>query len=102
MLDSIAWPAGPTQGICLKFTTFLRASAVLLMLYAGLMNAAVAQDKASRSALIIGVSTYSVPEIPTLKGVPFDITRAKEIAGRSGTVVGTGAHCGPDPRLVAL
>ena len=84
MLDSIAWPAGPTQRICLKFTTFLRASAPLLLLYAGLMNAAVAQDKASRSALIIGVSTYSVPEIPTLKGVPFDITRAKEIARAMG------------------
>ena len=71
----------------MKFTTFLRASApllLLLLLYAGLMNAAVAQDKASRSALIIGVSTYSVPEIPTLKGVPFDITRAKEIARAMG------------------
>ena len=68
----------------MKFTTFLRASAPLLLLYAGLMNAAVAQDKASRSALIIGVSTYSVPEIPTLKGVPFDITRAKEIARAMG------------------
>ena len=54
------------------------------MLYAGLMNAAVAQEKASRSALIIGVSTYSVPEIPTLKGVPFDIIRAKEIARAMG------------------
>ena len=68
----------------MKFTTFLRVSAPLLLLYAGLMNAAVAQDKASRSALIIGVSTYSVPEIPTLKGVPFDITRAKEIARAMG------------------
>ena len=68
----------------MKFTTFLRASAPLLLLYAGLMNAAVAQDKASRSALIIGVSTYSVPEIPTLKGVPFDIIRAKEIARAMG------------------
>jgi hypothetical protein len=68
----------------LKFTTFLRASAVLLWLYAGLTAAAVAQDKASRSALIIGVSTYSVPEIPTLKGVPFDIIRAKEVARAMG------------------
>ncbi len=68
----------------MKFTTFLRASAVLLWLYAGLTAAAVAQDKASRSALIIGVSTYSVPEIPTLKGVPFDIIRAKEVARAMG------------------
>jgi hypothetical protein len=81
---AICYTDGPTRGICLKFTTFLRASAVLPWLYAGLTAAAVAQDKASRSALIIGVSTYSVPEIPTLKGVPFDITRAKEIARAMG------------------
>ncbi len=69
----------------MKFTTFIRVSAPsLLLLYSSLTAAAVTQDKASRSALIIGVSTYSVPEIPTLKGVPFDITRAKEIARAMG------------------
>ena len=49
-----------------------------------LMAPAAAQDKATRSALIVGVSTYSVPEIPSLPGVPFDIASARAIARAMG------------------
>ncbi len=43
-----------------------------------------AQDKASRSALIVGVGTYSVPEIPALPGVAVDMASARAIANAMG------------------
>ena len=43
-----------------------------------------AQDKASRSALIVGVGTYSVPEIPALPGVAVDMASARAIASAMG------------------
>ena len=43
-----------------------------------------AQDKASRSALIVGVGTYSVPEIPPLPGVAVDMASARAIANAMG------------------
>ena len=43
-----------------------------------------AQDKASRSALIVGVGTYSVPEIPALPGVAVDMVSARAIARAMG------------------
>ncbi len=58
-----------------------------------LMAPAAAQDKATRSALIVGVSTYSVPEIPALPGVPLDIASARAIARAMGI---------PDQRITVL
>ena len=59
-----------------------------LMLLASLSlsagNAFAAQDKASRSALIIGVGTYSVPVIPALGGVAMDMVSARAIAREMG------------------
>ena len=55
---------------------------VSLSLSAG--NAFAAQDKASRSALIIGVGTYSVPVIPALGGVAMDMVSARAIAREMG------------------
>jgi len=42
------------------------------------------QEKASRSALIVGVGTYSVPEIPPLPGVAVDMASARAIASAMG------------------
>jgi len=48
---------------------------------------------ASRSALIVGVSTYASPEITPLEGVPFDIVSARSIARAMGI---------PDSRITVL
>ena len=66
----------------------LRLVLLGLMLLASLSfsagNAFAAQDKASRSALIVGVGTYSVPEIPALPGVAVDMASARAIANAMG------------------
>jgi hypothetical protein len=41
-------------------------------------------EPATRSALIVGVSTYASPEITPLEGVPFDIVSARTIARAMG------------------
>ena len=48
---------------------------------------------ATRSALIVGVSTYASPEITPLEGVPFDIVSARTIARAMGI---------PDSRITVL
>ena len=48
---------------------------------------------ATRSALIVGVSTYASPEITPLEGVPFDIVSARSIARAMGI---------PDSRITVL
>ena len=66
----------------------LRLVLLGLMLLASLSfsagNAFAAQDKASRSALIVGVGTYSVPAIPALGGVAMDMVSARAIAREMG------------------
>ena len=48
---------------------------------------------ATRSALIVGVSTYASPEITPLEGVPFGIVSARTIARAMGI---------PDSRITVL
>lgn len=43
-----------------------------------------AQDKVSRSALIVGVSTYASPDVSSLAGVPADIPLAQDMARAMG------------------
>ncbi len=66
----------------------LRHPLLGLMLLASLslstVNAFAAQDKASRSALIVGVGTYSIPTIPALGGVAMDMVSARAIAREMG------------------
>jgi hypothetical protein len=57
---------------------------LLASLSLGACNAFAAQDKASRSALIVGVGTYSVPTIPALGGVAMDMVSARAIAREMG------------------
>jgi len=45
---------------------------------------AIAQDRAGRHALIIGVSNYQDPAAPSLKGVPYDVISAGKIADAMG------------------
>lgn len=45
---------------------------------------AAAQPAATRSALIVGVSTYASPEVPALAGVPADLLSARRIATAMG------------------
>jgi hypothetical protein len=47
----------------------------------------------TRSALIVGVSTYASPEVPTLEGVPMDMISARTMARAMGI---------PDSRIVEL
>jgi hypothetical protein len=47
----------------------------------------------SRSALIVGVSVYASPEVPTLEGVPMDMVSARTMARAMGI---------PDSRIVEL
>ena len=56
----------------------------LLLATAALGLPAHAQDKASRSALIVGVSTYASPDVSTLTGVPADIPLAQDMARAMG------------------
>ena len=56
----------------------------LLLGTAALGLPAHAQDKASRSALIVGVSTYASPDVSTLSGVPADIPLAQDMARAMG------------------
>jgi hypothetical protein len=58
--------------------------ALIAVLALGLAAPVQAQDKASRSALIVGVGTYSVPEIPPLPGVAVDMASARAIANAMG------------------
>jgi len=58
--------------------------ALIAALALGLAAPVQAQDKASRSALIVGVGTYSVPEIPALPGVAVDMASARAIASAMG------------------
>ncbi len=58
--------------------------ALIAALALGLAAPVQAQDKASRSALIVGVGTYSVPEIPPLPGVAVDMASARAIANAMG------------------
>ena len=44
----------------------------------------IAQDRAGRHALIIGVSNYQDPAAPSLKGVPYDVISAGKIADAMG------------------
>jgi len=45
---------------------------------------AIAQDRAGRHALIIGVSNYQDAAAPSLKGVPYDVISAGKIADAMG------------------
>ena len=49
-----------------------------------LVAPAIAQDRAGRHALIIGVSNYQDPAAPSLKGVPYDVLSAGKIADAMG------------------
>ncbi len=60
-----------------------------LLICASLVHA----QPATRSALIVGVSTYASPEITPLEGVPFDIISARTIARAMGI---------PDSRITVL
>lgn len=54
------------------------------LLSAFLMAPVVAQERAGRHALIIGVSNYQDPTAPSLKGVPYDVISAGKIADAMG------------------
>ncbi|HEX5389528.1 MAG TPA: caspase family protein [Burkholderiaceae bacterium] len=56
----------------------------LALLGLALGQAVLAQDKSTRSALIIGVSTYASPDVSTLTGVPADIPLAEDMARAMG------------------
>ena len=59
-------------------------SVALVLSLSLLMAPAVAQDRAGRHALIIGVSNYQDPTAPSLKGVPYDVISAGKIADAMG------------------
>jgi Caspase domain/Domain of unknown function (DUF4384) len=58
---------------------FLR-SALFLLAAALWFSAAQAQERATRNALIVGVSRYASTDVEPLAGVPFDIDSAQAIA----------------------
>lgn len=58
---------------------------LLAMLAWGHLSAPLAaQERSSRSALIVGVSTYASPDVSTLTGVPADIPLAQDMARAMG------------------
>ena len=59
-------------------------TALIAGLCLGLAAPVQAQDKASRSALIIGVGIYSALEIPALPGVAIDMASTRAIASAMG------------------
>ena len=59
-------------------------TALIAGLCLGLAAPVQAQDKASSSALIIGVGTCSALEIPALPGVAIDMASARAVASAMG------------------
>ena len=61
----------------------MKTSSLLLSLLL-LASPLVAQERAGRHALIIGISQYQNPAAPTLRGVPYDVISAGKIADSMG------------------
>ena len=78
--------------LLIRFARLSAYAAGLLALFSGLAYAAPA-ERATRSALIIAISKYGPPNIPTLEGVPHDVTSARAIAQAMGI---------PDQRITVL
>ena len=55
-----------------------------IALWAAAVNGAYAAQTETRTALIIGISTYSNPDVETLQGVPEDMKSASAIANAMG------------------
>ncbi|MBU6272974.1 MAG: caspase family protein [Betaproteobacteria bacterium] len=73
---------------------FLRRLAAVVGLTALCLSAsAQTSSQSNRSALIVGVSTYASPDIPSLRGVGFDVGSARQIAAAMGI---------PDSRITVL
>jgi len=61
-----------------------RLAATVALAGACLSASAQTPPQPNRSALIVGVSTYASPDVPTLRGVGFDVGSARQIAVAMG------------------